>query len=82
MLKAGVRSMTEPREPKSDVTRVEDTTDTGQLFALAMALEEVKLLSNEDKRRLREFITDSLDIIDTSRRPAPCPRWRLGFCPR
>ena len=73
-----VNGMTQPREPSADVKRVEDAADTGQLFALALSLEETLWLSNQDKVRIRTFVNDALDLIEKSRRPA-CSRWNL-FC--
>lgn len=67
VLRLGVQALTQPRQPNGDIQRAEDAKTSGQVFNYALDLEDVNWLQNDDKARLRTFVTKSLDTIEASR---------------
>lgn len=77
LLRLGVEQLTRERQPQGAVTRAEDATNGGELFGLAIALEDTVWLSNDDKRRTRAFVDRATRRIELSRLPS-CSWWQLG----
>lgn len=80
VLKLGVKALTEPRVVSGPVQHPDQAKDNGELMDLALDLDDIAFLSNEDKRRLRQFVFEAADAIDKARRPA-C-RWYQLACHR
>lgn len=76
LLRLGVEQLTRERQPTGEVTRVEDAATGGQLFGLAIALEDTNWLQNDDKRRTRQFVDRATRRIELSRLPA-CSWYQL-----
>lgn len=77
----GVEALAQPREPSGDVKRVEDAATAGQVFNLALDLEEVDWLHEEDKKRIVWFVQRATERIKTARNP--CSWWeRVRRVPR
>lgn len=76
LLRLGVQQLTRERHPQGPVVRVEDAATDGQLFNLAIALEDTNWLQNDDKARLRAFVDAAVARIQLARR-APCRWWQL-----
>lgn len=58
------------------MTRAEDVTTGEEAFGLLIALEDAVWLSNDDKRRVRDFVDKATRRIEASRLPA-CPWWSV-----
>lgn len=71
-----MEQLTREREPTGQVTRVEDAATAEQLFGLAIALEDVNWLQNDDKRRTRAFVDKATRRVELSRLPA-CRWWQV-----
>lgn len=71
-----MEQLTRERQPTGEVTRVEDAATGGQLFGLAIALEDTNWLQNDDKRRTRQFVDRATRRIELSRLPA-CSWYQL-----
>ena len=76
LLRLGVEQLTRERQPQGAVTRAEDATNGGELFGLAIALEDTNWLQNDDKRRTRAFVDRATRRIELSRLPT-CSWWQL-----
>ncbi len=74
----GVEQLTRERQPQGAVTRAEDATNGQELFGLTIALEDALWLSNDDKRRTRDFVERATRRIELSRLPT-C-RWYQWRC--
>lgn len=72
--------MTRERQPTGAIQRAEDAQDGEQLFGLTVALEDTNWLQNDDKRRIRAFVTKATRRIELSRLP-DC-RWYEFACNR
>jgi hypothetical protein len=77
LLTIGVEELTREREPQSRVTRAEDVTTVEEAGELLIALEDVDWLHEDDKRRLRRFVTRSVERIRISLEP-PCQWWNVS----
>lgn len=77
VLKLGVETLSEPRQPAGDIQRLEDAKTSGQAFRYAMDLEDALYLSNEDKARTARFVQKATAAIIASRDPS-CHFWQLA----
>lgn len=68
VLVLGVETMAKKREPAGDVKRAEDAQNVGDVWGLAMDLEEVDWLHEEDKLNIVEFVTKAVERIKESYR--------------
>ena len=71
-----MEQLTRERQPQGAVTRAEDATNGQELFHLTIALEDAVWLSNDDKRRTREFVDRATRRIELSRLPT-CSWWQV-----
>lgn len=69
LLRLGINSMTEHREPSGAVRNPDEAETTEQAWNLLLELDDIKHLSNGDKDRIRKFANDAIDIIEESRLP-------------
>ena len=76
LVRLGVEQLTRERQPTGTVTRAEDAATGEQLFGLTIALEDALWLSNDDKRRTRDFVERATRRIELSRLPS-CRWWQL-----
>lgn len=77
VLVLGVEALTQERTPASTVQRAEDAETTGELFQYTLALEEVEWLHEQDKERTRQFVRESVRVIQRNRQPV-CRWWNLS----
>ena len=69
LLRLGVQELTRERQPQGPVQRVEDAKTGEGLFGIAVELEAVNWLQNDDKARLRRFVDKGTKRIELSRLP-------------
>lgn len=76
LLRLGVQELTRERQPQGPVQRVEDAKTGEGLFGIAVELEAVNWLQNDDKARLRRFVDKGTRRIELSRLPT-CGWWQV-----
>lgn len=76
LLRLGVQELTRERQPQGATQRVEDAAKGEQLYGLALELEGVNWLQNDDKRRLWRFVDKGTRRIELSRLPT-CGWWQI-----
>lgn len=78
VMRLGVKALAQPREPQGAIRNPEDATTNEQAFDLLLQLDDIKYLSNEDKRRIYEFVDAAVKAIAKSRQQT-C-RWYQLKC--
>jgi hypothetical protein len=71
-----VKALTEPREVEGAIKSRADAKLTGELWTLAGHQEDAFVLSEGDKVRVREFVTESIQLITNAHNP--CKWWQFG----
>lgn len=73
----GVKAMTEPRRVEGPLKSRADAEVTGDLWTLAGKQEDVIFLSEGDKARVRDFVSEAVQAITLSY-AQPCRWWQFG----
>lgn len=74
VLVMGVETMAQSRQPAGDIKRAEDATTTGEVWNLALDLEDANWLHDQDKARIVSFVGRAADRIKLARQP--CGFWK------
>ena len=69
LVKLGVRTLAQSREPAGEVKWVKDAETGGQVFDLALDLEDVDYLHERDKELIVDFVDRAMDLIGLARNP-------------
>ncbi|QIN95198.1 hypothetical protein DLP3_035 [Stenotrophomonas phage vB_SmaS_DLP_3] len=78
VIEKAVNKMAEAREvpPVSGSNRMEDQTVFGDAYVLGINLENTLWLSEGDKRRIKEFVSEAMQAIREARNP--CRWWEFS----
>ena len=72
-----MRALTEAREVEGPIKKRADAKLTGDLWTLAGHQEDVIVLSEGDKVRVRDFVSEAIRLITLNHQP-PCKWWQFG----
>ena len=74
VLVMGVETMAQSRHPAGEIKRAEDARTTGEVWNLALDLEDANWMHDQDKARIVKFVGRAADRIKLARQP--CSFWQ------